>query len=253
MNQRTSSLNRKPYLLFGVILIIVIWELLSLLIGENVFILPGPIESLKYAWYLLSNSYVYYCIFQSLLKMILGFIISFALSLIIGIISGSNEIIKYILEPLISLLRSIPTVSLVYLFLLLVGIKIAPILIVILVAFPILFENIVAGIENVPEHIEYAARVDGSSFFKTLLKIKLPIAKPYILAGVYSSIGLAFKIEIMAEVITGSSSNGLGSAIVAAQRSDPTNMLPVFAYSTIVIAISLIIDYLIKHSNNSYN
>ena len=48
----------------------------------------------------------------------------------------------------------------------------------------------------------------------------------------------------MAEVITGSSLPGLGSAILGARSSDPTNMVPVFGYSLIAVGLMLMIDYL---------
>ena len=62
------------------------------------------------------------------------------------------------------------------------------------------------------------------------------------MTGIASSFALSLKIEIMAEVITGYTRLGLGSAILSAQRSDPTNMVPVFAYSLVAIVIMLVFD-----------
>ena len=74
------------------------------------------------------------------------------------------------------------------------------------------------------------------------LKVRLPLAYPYIAVAVASSFSLCFKIEIMAEVITGSSLPGLGTAIAAARANDPTDMVPVMAYSIIAVFAVLIID-----------
>ena len=73
------------------------------------------------------------------------------------------------------------------------------------------------------------------------LTVKVPLAIPYILVGIASSFALSFKIEIMAEIITGDTKNGLGSAILAAQKNDPTNLIPIFAYSLIAVIIVLIV------------
>ena len=86
-----------------------------------------------------------------------------------------------------------------------------------------------------------ASKVDGSKGISTIFRIRLPLAIPYILVGIASSFALSFKIEIMAEIITGDTSHGLGSAISAAQKNDPSNMVPIFAYSLIAIVFILIV------------
>ena len=73
------------------------------------------------------------------------------------------------------------------------------------------------------------------------------------MVGVASSFALSLKIEIMAEVITGYTRMGLGSAILAAQRSDPTNMVPVFAYSLVAIVVMLIVDGLSNYVKDKYD
>ena len=98
------------------------------------------------------------------------------------------------------------------------------------------------GVANVSPAIINATRLDGASFVKENLKIRLPLAFPYIAASMASAFSLCFKIEIMAEVITGSSVAGLGSAILGVRSSDPTNMIPVFGYSAIAVALMLVID-----------
>ena len=69
----------------------------------------------------------------------------------------------------------------------------------------------------------------------------LPTLAPGFASAFTSSFALSFKIEIMAEIIAGSTKPGLGSAIKYATTSDPSNMVPIFAYSLIAIVIMLII------------
>lgn len=57
-----------------------------------------------------------------------------------------------------------------------------------------------------------------------------------------SSFALSFKIEIMAEVLTGYTRNGLGSAIQYARTSNPSDMATIFAYALIAIIIMLIVS-----------
>lgn len=248
---KTYISTKLKYEILGVILLAIIWQVLSVLIDQNSLLLPSPIDTIKHCFILFQGSYIYECIFETFYKMIIGFSISFMIAFVLGIIAGNSEKFQLIILPFISLCKSIPTASLVYLFILISGVSNAPIYIVVLISLPILYESVCSGLMSVDKELIEAGQVDGSSFFNTIIRIKLPLAIPYIILGIKQSFALAFKVEIMAEVITGSSSNGLGCAIVSAQRNDPTNMVPVFAYSLIAILIMLIIDLLFSLSKSN--
>ena len=238
-------LNKK-YFILGIILLILTWQLLSSLFKFDSFVLPSFIDTLKYSIYLLSNNYIYKCLYLTLTRMFIGFIIAFVLAFIIGVIAGVNNSIEELLKPFFILFKSVPTATLIYLFLVLAGSRLTPLLIVVLVALPILYESVLGGIKNTPHELIDASKIDGSSNINTIIRIRIPLGTEFVKAGIASSFGLSLKIEIMAEVITGYTRLGLGSAILASQRSDPTNMVPVFAYSLIAIVCMLILDYLIN-------
>ena len=243
---KKSTISKYLYSIIGIVLLITIWQLLAIFIGQRVFIFPGPIETFKYAIDLLTRSYIYDCIARSFINMLKGFGFSFIIAFVLGIMAGNIKKIKYMISPFMTLFKSIPTASLVYLFLLVAGINDAPVYIVCLVSMPILYEAITAGIENIDESIIDAMKLDGTKPLKANMKVKIPLAWPYIVVGIDSSLALSFKIEIMAEVITGSSKLGLGSAIVASQRTDPTNMVPIFAYSLIAVLIMYLLDMVLS-------
>lgn len=238
------TLNKKLNYLLGVILLIALWQLISELIGSYIF--PGPFLTIKETLNLLTKAYTYKCIYYSLFRLIIGFMISFILGLACGILAGNFEFIEDIFTPLMVVLKSIPTASLVFLFIVLSGARNAAIYIVILISFPIIYEGVSGGIKNVDKNIISASKIDGASFLKQNIHIKLPLALPYILISLSSSFALSFKIEIMAEVITGTTFPGLGSAIATSRKIDPANLGPVFAYSLIAILIALILTFIAK-------
>ena len=233
--------NKYVLTILGCLLFFLIWIIISLTVNETTMIFPDPIKTFKEAGNILSKSYVYNCLLWTMLRMIIGFSISFTLAMIFGLLAGHFPSLKTLFNPIIVALKSIPTAALVFLFLVISGAKYAPIYVVILISFPILYESISSGIHNIPEEMIDASKVDGSKGISTIFRIRLPLAIPYILVGVASSFALSFKIEIMAEIITGDTSHGLGSAISAAQKNDPSNMVPIFAYSLIAIVFILIV------------
>lgn len=240
-----SSLKNFLYTTLGIIIILIGWIIISSCISNNSMIFPDFIVTGKETIRLLGRSYTYKCIWKSVLRTVIGFAFSFVIALILGIIAGNVPAIKRVFSPFFSVLKTIPTASLVFLFLVLVGAKNAPILMVMLICLPILYEAIVRGFENIDTSIKDACDVDGVPFARKLFNVYLPVITPYIFVGIVSSFSLSFKIEIMSEVISGTTSEGLGSIISACQKSDPTNMVPIFAYSLIAIIIVAIFSLLL--------
>ena len=228
----------------GIILFFLIWFLISVIIDETTLIFPGPFKTILESVKLLGTSYLYKCLANSFLRLLIGFLISFVLAGIFGTLSGIFNKLYIILKPSITALKAIPTATLLFLFLVLSGAKNAPIYVVVILAFPILYEAFVGGIANMDKTIEDSIKLEGSNTLKSILKVRVPLAMPYILVGLSSSFALAFKVEIMAEVLSGNTADGLGCAIYAAKVNDPSNMTPIFAWSLIAIVLMLLIDLL---------
>lgn len=207
-------------------------------------VFPGPLNTFKGLFVLLGHSYTWKCLYATFVRMITGFAASFLIAMMLGVIAGNYPFIRGILAPFFSALQSIPTASFIYLFIVLAGFRRAPVLMVAVISLPIIYQGIAGGIANIPQDIEDAMKIDGADFVAANLQVRLPLAYPYIAVALASSFSLCFKIEIMAEVITGSSVPGLGTAIAAARANDPTDMVPVMAYSLIAVAFVLAIDRL---------
>ncbi len=228
----------------GLLFVFVLWLFLSLSQGQGNLIFPTPFETFKETGILLSSSYIYQCLGMSLLRTLEGFGISFLLALIVGSLAGEIPGFQRFFKPLILVLKSAPTAAFVFFFLVISGTAMAPVWIVSLLAFPILYEAVVAGFNAVPKQLIWAARVDGGYHLKNLFYIKLPLSIPYIVLGVLASFSLSLKTCIMAEIIAGQTSPGLGGAIRMFRNEDPSNLTPIFAIALIAILIVLFFDLL---------
>lgn len=240
------KLISNKYILFGlgILFVIALWFLISLCFDTNNGIFPSPIDTFKEFGILLTKSYSYQCLGYTFLRMLIGFSISFIAALIVGTFAGNHSWLYEFLKPLMVAIKSIPTVALVFLFIVVVAPKNAPIFVVIVICFPILYEAVAGGVKKVDQQLIYAARLDGANYIKQVLFIKLPLSLPFIIVGLVSSFSLSFKLEIMAEVLTGYTRNGLGSVIHYTQQQDPTNLTGVFAYSLFAIVFMLLISLL---------
>ncbi len=239
-------INKKSfYTILGIFLIFVLWYVVSEIVGEKKLIFPGPLETFKYLLDLLQLKSTYLSILNSFYKMLLGYMMSIVLALVFGIISGISEKVENLLLPLMSCLKAIPTASVLFLFIVLSGFDYAPIYVVFLISFPILYESFVGGIKNIPTNIQDSLKLDGGNSLKCVFEGKLPLAMNYILVGIASSFALAFKIEIMSEVLSGSTHYGIGNSIKTLQATQ-TDMTGIFAWSLIAIIFVLLITFITK-------
>ena len=226
----------------GLALVFLLWLFISLSQGPGNLIFPSPIDTFRVTGELLSSSYIYQCLGMTLLRTLEGFAIAFALALVLGSFAGEIPYLQRFFKPLILVFKSAPTAAFVFLFLMLSGTSRAPIWIVGLLAFPILYEAVVAGYNAVPQQLVYASRVDGATRLRRLVRIKIPLSIPYLVLGVISSFALSFKTSIMAEIVAGMTNPGLGGAIRVYRNLDPSDLTPVFAIALIAIVIVLLFD-----------
>ena len=242
----TKFFTNKYFLSFlGILFFFLIWFVIYLIAGSSQAIFPSPIETFEQMFIYLGDTYTYKCILGSLKRMIYGFLIGAFAAIVLGIIVGNFIKLKYVFNPTMVALRAIPTAALVFLFLVLAGLKNAPIYIVIIIVFPIIYEATVAGYTNIDQYVLMSAKVDGAKLLRSNIFVKFPLAFSTISLGLISSFALSFKIEIMAEVISGSSSYGLGRAIQIAYLNSTNGMVPTFAYSLIAIIIMLLVTFLL--------
>lgn len=226
----------------GFLFLLGIWSLLSAIVDINSMVFPSPWATFKLMFQLLGQKKTYGYLGFSIIRLTIGFIVSFILAFLLGMIVNNSEALYNFFTPVITFFKAAPTATFVFLFLVLFGGRNAPALVVIIMTFPILYESIVSAIRSTDETVLDAAQIDGSSKLKTLFFVQLPLGIPYIMLGLVSTFGMAFKVEIMAEIITGITKGGIGTMINISQLIDATDLTPMFAYSMMAIILVLIVS-----------
>jgi NitT/TauT family transport system permease protein len=142
--------------------------------------------------------------------------------------------VKRACQPWISGLYATPTIALAPLFILWFGIGIwSKVLVVIfLVLFPVTI-NTEAGLRTTSPRLIEMLRSFGATSRQIFLKVSLPSATPFILAGLKLGIGRGLIAVVVAELF--GSRAGLGRLI--SQSADAFNMPELFA-GVIVLAVA---------------
>lgn len=199
-------------------LILVLWEFLSR--NNIIYSLYFPPISkilITFLSLLFSKEFISH-IFSSILRMIIGFSIAAILAISLGIVMGSWRFIHNLFEPIIEFLRPIPSVAIIPIAILFLGIGNLMKIFVIIYAsmWPILI-NTIDGVRNIEPTLIYTGKVFGLKKYEIIKKIVIPSASPYIVSGLRISSAIALILVITAEMVGGV--NGLGYFILYSQRS----------------------------------
>jgi ABC-type nitrate/sulfonate/bicarbonate transport system permease component len=211
------SATRWPGVVVLVVLL-VLWEL-SVRLGMVVSLTWPPFtEILQTWWRLIVTGELLVPLGPSLLRMFAGYGIATLVGIGLGLLIGSSRLAYSSLEPLIELIRPIPSPAYIPIAILFLGIGDQMKVLVISVSslFPILL-NTYSGVRAVdPVQIETGLTL-GLSPVQIMRQIVLPSATPYIAAGMRVSLGIALILMVLSEMVAGSS--GIGYFILEAQRS----------------------------------
>jgi ABC-type nitrate/sulfonate/bicarbonate transport system permease component len=154
----------------------------------------------------------------SVLRLSAGYALAAVLAVALGVLIGTSRTVRGVLEPVLEFFRAIPPPVLVPIFMLLFGIGDG--MKVIVIAFgcmwPILL-NTVEGVRAVDSVLSDTARTYGITGSARLRKLVLPAASPQIFAGLRQGLSVAIILMVISELFA--ASNGLGFAVVQAQRS----------------------------------
>jgi ABC-type nitrate/sulfonate/bicarbonate transport system permease component len=155
---------------------------------------------------------------------VLGFVLSCAVGVPVGVLMGRSALVRDTLEPFIMAQASVPTVALLPLFIIWLGIGTsARIALVFTGAVFGIVVSTEAGVSNIDRRLIETARSFTATEWAILWKIVMPAAIPYIIAGMRLAIARVLIMVVVAELYA--STAGIGYLIFQAGASYDTSMI----------------------------
>jgi NitT/TauT family transport system permease protein len=214
-----------------------LWEIVSRYVVANALFLAGPSQIAVAIYHLAMTGELWRHIGISAAEFALGYVIASVLGIALGLAMASSATAKQALQPWVSGLYATPTIALAPLFILWFGIGIwsKVIVVISLVLFPVTI-NTEAGLRTTSERLIEMLRSFGATKRQIFLKVSLPSAVPFILAGLKLGIGRGLIGVVVAELF--GSRAGLGRLI--SQSADAFNMPELFA-GVVILAVAGIV------------
>lgn len=223
-----------------------VWEILSLVIGNDYF-LPSVPLTLSALWSLLKTGSFYAIIFMTLLRVIGGLIVGIALGVVLASLCHRFEIAGIIVTPMMSVVKSTPVATFIIvlwvLFTRYFSASLLAVFIAVLMVTPIVWQNTLDAYRSIDKNLTEVSEVFRLSYKKRMRLLVLPALVKYIFPAIITSTGLAWKSEIAAEIIA-YSKNSLGQLINTAKNHYLSE--DVFAITLVIILMSILLELGVK-------
>ncbi len=223
--------------LTSVVVLLLAWHFASVYIGEP-FLLPSPSEVIADMAALASNPAFFPELAATFVRVLAAFLIAVALSFALGLPSGHSPLVRAAFSPLLALVKSMPVVSFILVALLWFGSSLVPVFVSVLMILPVMTEAISRGVRQTDPSLLAMARVYRFRKIDELLHIRIPSALPFFFAGAGTSLSLAWKIVVAAEIL-GFPRLGVGSAMQTAKTHLETGrVLSLTAFVVLMSALT---------------
>lgn len=219
---------------------LVLWEAGALLMANSI-VFVGPLDMLQSLWQQMGEKVFWISLAGSAGRILGGFLLAFLAGNLCAGLAFRFPWLQDLLEPVILLMKSVPVASFVVLLLILMGSENLAVAVVFLMAFPILYVNMVQGLTHVDGKMLEMARVFHMRPWKRFLYIYRPAFFPFLLSGTKIALGMSWKSGVAAEII-GVPDGSIGERLYMAKIYLNTESL--FAWTLVIILISFVFEKL---------
>ncbi len=237
----------------GIIIIIAAWHFLSVFIADA-FILPSPADVFVILRKLIASGSAFNEFKITFIRSIAGLAIALAAGIAAGVLLGLNKIVYDVFHTIIIFIQSTPAIAWILLAIIWFSTEMVPVYVVAIAVVPIITLNCAEGILQTDRKILEMASLYKVKKMKVLRYIYLPAITGYLISAVKISLGLTFRVAVMAEVLVHPGS-GVGEKMNWARINIETG--EVLAWTIIIVAATMIFDQIVnlifKFSLRKYN
>lgn len=230
------------YPLISIALMLTVWAIAAAAIGEPL-ILPSIGETFRALFNLAGRGYFWRSFFASVGRALVAFICSLVIAAALVTLGKICPPLEKIISPIVTFLRAVPTMSVIFLLIIWVGPSFAPPFTTLLIIMPTTYSAIKSAVEGVDKNLLDMAKVYGVSRKKAVGKIVVPATLPPIVEASAGAMTLCVKLVIAAEVLS-LTAYSLGGIMQASNVTLATARLA--AVTAAAVALCYLLEFLIR-------
>ena len=225
-----------PLVALGIML--AVWAIAAK-VKDNPLVLPMPDVVLERFFALGGETGFWTSVGRTILRTLICFVLSFVFAMIFAICGGLCNPVHRVMSPIVSVLRSAPTVAVILVLYAFLSGNAMAIVVGFLIAFPIMYSAFYSAIVGVDEELIEMAKVYKVRPIDKIKRIYVPLVAPSVFDTSKSTLSLTLKVVVAAEILA-NVTNSIGGKIQVANASFEIEYL--LAYTLVAIVFSFALE-----------
>ncbi len=208
------------------------------------FILPSPLETLSAVGDLVTGQAFATAARETAERSLAGFMLAVGIGTSAGVIAGYSFAAMRLMRPIVTVILGVPPIAWIVLALIWFGSTGgSAVMTVVVAALPISFVGGLEGVATRDRALDAMARSFGAGAWMRFRTVTAPHLVSYLFPAWITTAGTAWKVTVMAELL--SNSGGLGGELATARSL--FDIPQVMALIVVVVAFALITEYVLLH------
>lgn len=230
------------YPLAVVLLVLFVWYLACWWIQVDL-ILPTPYQAFVNIKEYLKDKLFWSSLGWTYLRCLESFMIAFVLALVASVLAYAFSSVERLFNPLMAIIRSIPTMAILLILIIVIQPNQTPIVVAGIVIGPTLYQAFLTGFHQIDLQLVEMANVYHVPKKNQIFKFYIPTMLPVILENTATSFSLNIKLVIAAEAMA-QTRNSIGKLMQFAKVNIEIEKL--FALTILAMGLSMISEALIR-------
>ena len=241
-DNRVLPLYKSLKTILSIIAILAIWDAIALIVDDGYF-MPGVSETTAALVKIVVSGEAFKVIFIALFRVISGLVLGIASGVILAALCHKFDIVSALISPIISIMKATPVACIIVLLWIRLNYTEIAIFVVVLMVLPIVWQNVYEAFKSIDKSLIEVADVFKISAKQRLKILVIPSILSYLLPATVTAIGLAWKAEIAAEIMTNSN---IGELIYDFKTMS-YDTASIFAWTAIIVTLSILFEKTAKH------
>lgn len=237
---------QSSYKFLSFALFLTVWEGVALLI-DNSLLFPRILDIIFALKGIVVGKEFLLILWNTLSRLVLGVGISILGSIVLATFSYRYEIINIFLNPFIIFLRAVPTITIIILVLIWSSTEKVPIIVGVLILFPILYEGVLGALKNMDKNLLKMSKVFKVPKKRVMKDIYIPSVYYSMSSSLPAYLGLTFKVIIAGEVLSQENLSVGGEIFLNKIYLESAN---IFAWIINIIILNYILERSLKFFNS---
>ncbi|WP_234187265.1 ABC transporter permease [Shinella sp. NM-101] len=228
--------------LAGIFCFLAVWQAGHEIYGS--FILPSPAETAAAIGTLVTRPDFWTILGQSAGRALSGFALAAVIGTMSGLLAGYSFAAMRLMKPVVTVMLGVPPIGWIVLALIWFGSSGGTaVMTVVIASAPLSFAGALEGVAKRDRQLDIMAQSFGASWLYRLRTITLPHVLSYLFPAWTTTAGSAWKVTVMAELL--SNSGGIGGELATARALFDIPL--VTAWLAITVMLALATDYGVLH------